>query len=55
MGRIEQIQLPAVTPSLEGASSRFEGPQNNGMKLTARGASVEARQLIPVFGRQDQQ
>jgi hypothetical protein len=27
-----------------------EPPQNNGMKLTARGASVEARQLIPVFG-----
>jgi hypothetical protein len=26
------------------------GPSNNGMKLTARGASVEARQLIPVFG-----
>jgi hypothetical protein len=25
-------------------------PQNNGMKLTARGASVEARQLIPVLG-----
>jgi hypothetical protein len=24
-------------------------PQNNGMKLTARGASDEARQLIPVF------
>jgi len=25
------------------------GPSNNGMKLTARGASDEARQLIPVF------
>jgi hypothetical protein len=24
-------------------------PQNNGMKLTARGASDEARQLIPVL------
>jgi hypothetical protein len=24
-------------------------PSNNGMKLTARGASDEARQLIPVF------
>jgi hypothetical protein len=24
---------------------------NNGMKLTARGASDEARQLIPVFDR----
>jgi hypothetical protein len=23
---------------------------NNGLKLTARGASVEARQLNPVFG-----
>ena len=32
-----------------------EGPQNNGMKLTARGASVEARQLIPVFGRQSEE
>jgi hypothetical protein len=31
-----------------------EGPQNNGMKLTARGASVEARQLIPVFARPHQ-
>jgi hypothetical protein len=29
------------------------GPSNNGMKLTARGASVEARQLIPVFDGQD--
>lgn len=29
-----------------------KGPQNNGMKLTARGASDEARQLIPVLGRQ---
>jgi hypothetical protein len=26
-----------------------KGPPNNGMKLTARGASVEARQLIPVL------
>ena len=25
-------------------------PDNNGMKLTARGASVEARQLIAVLG-----
>ncbi len=24
-----------------------KGPHNNGMKLTARGASDEARQLIP--------
>jgi hypothetical protein len=30
-------------------SNRREGAHNNGMKLTARGASVEARQLIPVF------
>jgi hypothetical protein len=29
---------------------REEGRPNNGMKLTARGASVEARQLIPVLG-----
>jgi hypothetical protein len=28
-------------------SWRWVVPQNNGMKLTARGASVEARQLIP--------
>ena len=27
-----------------------EQPQNNGMKLTARGASDGARQLIPVLG-----
>jgi hypothetical protein len=30
-------------------------PQNNGMKLTARGASDEARQLIPVLGRHGEQ
>jgi hypothetical protein len=28
---------------------------NKGMKLTARGASDEARQLIPVLGRQGDQ
>ncbi len=30
------------------------GLPNNGMKLTARGASDEARQLIPVFDRPHQ-
>ena len=29
--------------------STSKAPPNNGMKLTARGASVEARQLIPVL------
>jgi hypothetical protein len=30
-------------------------PSNNGMKLTARGASAEARQLIPVFSGRHRQ
>jgi hypothetical protein len=39
-----------IVPDLGfGIHQRAKGPSNNGMKLTARGASVEARQLIPVF------
>jgi len=39
--------MPAVADRNEGA------PSNNGMKLTARGARDEARQLIPVFYGQE--
>jgi hypothetical protein len=31
-------------------SREAKRPSNNGLKLTARGASVEARQLNPVLG-----
>jgi hypothetical protein len=40
--------MPATFRGGSAASSKSERP-NNGMKLTARGASDEARQLIPVF------
>jgi hypothetical protein len=54
---VRLVQVPTSVTHRVGCnkSCLATRPPNNGMKLTARGASVEARQLIPVLDGPEQQ